>query len=361
MAEKKYRIAMVGGAGSWGRHYTRAYAARPDCEVVALVERALDRGREFAEHYGIKAVYENVEELLAREVPDVVSAILPVAHTHDVVIACAEAGVKVVSCEKPIDYELARADETVRVCRERGTLFGCGTALWMSPYLPQTAAWIREGNIGRLTGVTIPGGLPTEASGGGCHTLALMLNLVGLEAEWVEGWTLPPEPGYPSPEATRDTEIDCPAYGRIGLAGGVVCELPGPRPDLRIAAALGVTGEKGQVWLTGPRPVLIQGTGAEATPVSPEFFDEPPPEHWIEPVVERLVRAVDTGELICTGQDYHQALEIAIGLTLSAHRNHERVHLPLEDRSLKLFPHPYRLHGGDVTGWEGNSSPPQVE
>ena len=51
--------------------------------------------------------------MLAREVPDVVSAILPVAHTHDVVIACAEAGVKVVSCEKPIDCDLARADETV--------------------------------------------------------------------------------------------------------------------------------------------------------------------------------------------------------------------------------------------------------
>jgi len=61
-----------------------------------------------------------VEEKLANGVPDVVSVILPVAHIHDVAIACAEAGVKVVSCEKPIDYELARADETVRVCSEWG-------------------------------------------------------------------------------------------------------------------------------------------------------------------------------------------------------------------------------------------------
>ena len=144
--EKKYRVAIVGGAGSWGRHYTRAYVARPDCDVV-LVERAEERGRIFAAHYGIETVYRSVEELLAREVPDVVSAILPVAHTHDVVIACAEAGVKVVSCEKPIDCDLARADETVRICQERGTLFGCGTAMWMWPYIPQASAWIQAGGV----------------------------------------------------------------------------------------------------------------------------------------------------------------------------------------------------------------------
>ena len=109
---------------------------------MVLVERAEERGRIFAAHYGIETVYGSVEELLAREVPDVVSAILPVAHTHDVVIACAEAGVKVVSCEKPIDCDLARADETVRICQERGTLFGCGTAMWMWPYIPQASAWI---------------------------------------------------------------------------------------------------------------------------------------------------------------------------------------------------------------------------
>ena len=361
MAEKKHTVAVVGGAGSWGRNYTRAYAARPDCEIVALVDRARDRGRTFADHYGIETVYGDVEELLANEVPDVVSAILPVSHTHEVVIACAEAGVKVVSCEKPIDFELARADETVGVCRELGTAFGCGTALWMEPYIPQIATWIREGNIGNLIAASIPNGLPIEVSGGGCHSLVLMRGLIGLEAEWVEGWTLPPLPGYTSPEAVRDTEIDRPAYGRIGLAGGIVCEIPAPRPDLRIACTVAITGENGQFWMMPDQPVLIQGTGGEATPVTPGFFDEPPPQHWMDPVVDRLVRSVGTGELICSGHDYRQALEIAIALTLSADRDHERVYLPLEDRSLKLYPSPYRLHGGDVTGWEGNSSFPKVE
>jgi len=45
---------------------------------------------------------------------------------------------------------------------------------------------------------------------------------------------------------------------------------------------------------------------------------------------------------------------------LSAHNNHQRVDLPLADRTLKLYPSPYRLHGGDVIGWEGNSAAPEL-
>ena len=94
-------MAVVGAAGTWGRHYTRAYAQHPGCELVALVDRARDRRQILAQRYGVGAVYDAVEELLVRDVPDIVSAILPVAQTHDAVIACAKAGVKVVSCEKP--------------------------------------------------------------------------------------------------------------------------------------------------------------------------------------------------------------------------------------------------------------------
>ena len=37
--------------------------------------------------------------------------------------------------------------------------------------------------------------------------------------------------------------------------------------------------------------------------------------------------------------------------------------LPLADRSLKIYPHDYRLRGGDVAGWGsiGYDGPPQVE
>ncbi len=364
MSEKKYRVAVVGGAGTWGRHYLRAYAEHPDCEVIALVDRARDRRQQFAQHYGVEAVYDTVDELLARDVPDIVSAILPVAYTHDAVIACAEAGVRVVSCEKPIAVELARADEMVRVCRERGTAFGCGTGHWNAPYLQETVEWIRAGNIGPLTAAAIPRGLVDEVAGGGCAELTQMRFLTDMEVEWVEGWTLPPKPGYRAREATLDTQVDCPAWGRLGLSGGIVCRICKPPTEPKAVCQSAVTGENGQVWMTRPRPVLVQGKGAELTPVFPAFFDAPPPESFFVPVIEQLMRAFDTGEECeCSGRDYLQALEIAIALVQSAHCNHERMALPLKDRSLKIYPHPYRLYGGDEAGWEsiGYSGPPQLK
>ena len=51
-----------------------------------------------------------------------------------------------------------------------------------------------------------------------------------------------------------------------------------------------------------------------------------------------------------TGHDLRQALEVAIACQLSARLGNVPVRLPLEDRSLTLYPSPYRWLGGDVTG-----------
>ena len=47
MSEHKCKVAVVGGAGTWGRHYLRAYAERSDCEVT-LVDKAGARARDAA-------------------------------------------------------------------------------------------------------------------------------------------------------------------------------------------------------------------------------------------------------------------------------------------------------------------------
>ena len=360
---KKYRVAVVGGAGTWGSKYLHAYANHPACEIVALVDRAKDRRRAFAARYGIKAVFDTLEDLLAREVPDIVSAILPTSHNPDTVISCAEAGVKVVSCEKPIAVELSQADAMVRICRERGTVFSCGSVYSGVPYLLETIDWIAAGNIGKLTAAAIPSGLPREVSGGGCVQLTLLQLLTSMEVEWVEGWTLPPESDWMPPVDVSESEIDCPAYGRLGLSGGIVCEIP-MSSEQGGSCPIAVTGENGQVWLTGPRPVFIQGNSAASTPVYPDFLDTPSPDNFFTRRIEWLMQALDTGQdVVDSGHVYHQALEIAIALKQSAENGHRRIALPLANRSLRIVPHPYRLLGGDVAGWEsiGYRGPPNVE
>ena len=350
MTTSKYRVALVGGAGTWGQRYLRAYAGHPDCEIIALVDPARNRRQALADRYGIQRVCDSLEELLNAELPDIVSVIVPVTSNPEIVIACARAGVRVVSCEKPIAVELSRADEMVDTCRAWGTVFSCGSVYSGVPYLRETLAWIRAGHLGRITGAAIPGGLPREVSGGCCVQLTLLRLLTGAEIGWVEGWTLPPDPGWTSPPGAAEEEIDCPAYGRLGLSGDILCEIP--PPGKKVSCQVAVSGEEGQIWLCSPRPVFIQGSGAESTPIFPEFLEKPSPGDYFTPRIELLLRAFDTGrEEFDSGHGYRQALEIAIALKLSAQRGHQRISLPLEDRLQRIFPHPYRLYGGDVAGW----------
>ena len=359
---RRYRVAIVGGAGMWGRHYLTAAAEHEQCDAI-LVDTS-DRRDEFAAHHNVTDVYSTLEELFAVEVPDVVCCILPVQVAPAMVLACVEAGVKVVSCEKPIAIELAEADRIVNTCRDKGVAFGCATAHWEVPLLDETAAWLASGEFGDITSVAIPGGLPVEVSGAGCVQLTQMRGLTGAEVEWVEGYELPSVGAYRAEEAS-DIEADCPAYGRLGLSNGVICEIPQPRDEMRIPCRVSVTTTQGRLFLQRPYPILLHGDGSSATPIYPDFLKEELPGRFMAPRLQGLLDAFDRGdgEVKCSGYDYRQALEIAIAVKLSAANGNERVTLPLSERAHKIYPHPYRMRGGDVAGYDsiGYESAPKVE
>ena len=62
--------------------------------------------------------------------------------------------------------------------------------------------------------------------------------------------------------------------------------------------------------------------------------------------IDAIVEAIATGcELeIATGDDMRHSLELALALRESARRDGPRVLLPLEDRSLTMFPERWRWH-----------------
>ena len=139
-------------------------------------------------------VLDTLEELLKRETPDIVANILPVRLSRDAVIACAEAGAKAVSCEKPMAVELSVADEMVRVCPSATAFWLCYGLLGGSVFTGMRTVAARRAYRSADGGVH-PGGLPREVSGAGCVQLTQMRLVTGMEVEWVEGWVLPPEPG----------------------------------------------------------------------------------------------------------------------------------------------------------------------
>lgn len=347
---EKLRVAVVGGCGDWGRRYTRAYAEHPEAELVALVDTARARRATFAERYGIPRQFDTVRELLAWQTPDLVANILPVSAARDAVIACAEAGVKGISCEKPIAARLADADAMVAACEERGAAFACGTAWWEVRHLDKIGAWVRDGAIGRLTGAAIDGFLAQgdQVSGLGCVILNFLRFATGDEVAWAEGWTVP--------EEAAASDDDCAAYGALGMTGGYVCAAARDAPA-EGAHKVTLFGEQGAVYLAGGADtVLLKGTGTGARPVRPAFLAEPTDDERLGGpflgIVDSLMEAVRDGRpATCSGHDYRQVLEAAAAIKLSARDGHRRVTVPLADRSATVMPMPYRWHGGDVTGW----------
>jgi predicted dehydrogenase len=69
------RVAVV-GAGGWGAEHARVFAVRADTKLVAIVAQTKENAQLRATEYGT-AAYTDIDEMIQRERPDLVSACLP--------------------------------------------------------------------------------------------------------------------------------------------------------------------------------------------------------------------------------------------------------------------------------------------
>ena len=166
------------------------------------------RVSDFAERFGVPACYSTVEELLEDKdiaVPDIISAVVPVGQNAAVVAACAEAGVRVVSCEKPIHFSLEEADRLIALCKQKGTLFGCAQCHFSQPQLTEVFDWVTAGNIGEITAASIPSGFQNEISGGACPQLVSAGRLRSDTAVFCCAFSPPPLLKTPRPDRRQQS------------------------------------------------------------------------------------------------------------------------------------------------------------
>lgn len=125
-----FRVAFIGcgrpfkteGATGYGmsHQHARGYRASPDCRIVALADLNLENARAFQVEHGGDTLYTDYHEMLSQEHPDIVS-VCTWPHLHaQMVIDCAEAGVRAIHCEKPLAPTFGEAKRMVRVCQEHG-------------------------------------------------------------------------------------------------------------------------------------------------------------------------------------------------------------------------------------------------
>ena len=358
MTSAKYRVAGV-GIGRAGTGRTRAYAIHPLCEVVAVAESDAANLELAASRFAVPGYADCVEMFDKHEI-DIVVASLPVRANHAVVMAAAQAGVKMMVTEKPLTAELSQADEMVEACRSRGIQFASGL-LSMNRINHWTAKeMVLSGAIGDIQRINI---YDTNTQGG-CHGINLARHFAGTpEVDHVIGWTVG-DAGSDYEDAHTGREHD---QGFQGLGGYIrfangmeVFSSCGPVPW----RGFEVVGSEGILYKDNTTALKLHLMKKPDNAEKADFADfetvdvpdiEPPlrdgdhqydDDGWANLTdgmvrsANAVVEALETGNNVklTTGGDLAAALEVCIALRESARRGHVPVELPLADRSLVMYP-----------------------
>ena len=190
MSQDKYRVAVI-GCGRMGIEYMEAYHTYEDCETVAIVEPNTARRDEVGERFGVTELFPDIESMLEMIVPDVASVVTPTRYIKDSVIACAEAGVRAISAEKPIIAKLSDGDAMLAACRSHNVVFSGGNLQRALNEVQHAANLVREGRIGRLEGACMY--LGGELSAGGVQPISVMRLFTDAEVDSAVGWIDPTE------------------------------------------------------------------------------------------------------------------------------------------------------------------------
>jgi len=353
----KYRVGII-GCGRKGTGHARTYQLNPKTEVVAAADTDPENLELFCKRFNVPG-YASYREMLEKEKIDIAAPILPVIANPDAVVACAEAGVKAVFCEKPISATLADADRMVEACRSRGILFACGDAYVSFPQLWKAREMIEAGELGELQSINLYQST-TEISGGGCQGLCVMQMFAwDDEVDWVVGWV------KDDPHSDDDQGMG----GCVRFKNGIECFIhckACAKQGIEVLCSKGVFFSDWytfRLWKSGDKPSarfadlkevegLFPGAG-----IGENFYDE---SGWLTPGtrnmhgVQSMVDALEKGqEPSCTGENMRTSLEIAIALRESHRRSFQPVKMPLEDRKLMIMPVPARwLNKKEVHGRE---------
>ncbi len=344
MPERTYRVGVI-GCGRKGTQHARAWDITPGSEVVAAAETDPENADLFRRRFGVP-VYDDYHEMLRNESIDIAAPILPVSANCDVVMGCAEYGVKGILCEKPITDSLANADEMVATCRARGIAFGCGDLDRNLPDYTKVKAIIDSGEIGEVVAIDLHAGSSREWDIQGLSLTRLFAG--DADVAWVIGWVT----GDPF------SDHDQGQAGYIRFANGIEAFR---HTNKNAKNGIEVLGSKGSFYTDYMRlkmwkledPVarprwnndMIEVKGVfkeESQHVRSGTHDE---EGWRWAgnrnlaTVQSMIEAIENGtDPTGSGENSRKCLEIAIGLRESHRRGRMPVRLPLEDRSLRIVP-----------------------
>ena len=151
------------GAGRIGKVHARAITANPDARLVAVADAMAPAAEAIAKQYG--AGIRTIEAIEEAHDIDAVVICTPTDTHADLIERFARAG-KAIFCEKPIDLDVGRVKDCLRVVAEQGAKLMVGFNRRFDPHFRAVHAAIAEGKVGKVEMVNItsrdPGAPPVD-------------------------------------------------------------------------------------------------------------------------------------------------------------------------------------------------------
>lgn len=312
-----------------------SFIASPLTTLVAGADPHDGQREDFGKRWGIDDghLFTDYREMLEKDKPEIVSVCTTAKIRSQIVIDCAEAGVKAIWAEKPISISLAEADSMVDSCNRSGTVLAINCARRWNPFFTTARQLIDEGEIGDTLQVTAYA--PCGLSHNGSHMIDSVRFLAGGNVNWVFG-------EMTSDEAAKKEE-DLQGNGYLAFDNGVRAFARGTACGCT-SWEFEVLGSKGNIRSRNSETLweLRQANESVAmrrpgTAVKPWPLQSRPEGMGLT-IIRDIINAYDNGEKPkCSGEDGRAALEIAIALRESHRRGCVKVDLPLEDRELKIL------------------------
>jgi predicted dehydrogenase len=337
MSERTYRAGIIGlgfiGGGDQvsgdrigqrvdqmdGTH-REALSGNPRVALVAGSSRDQGRRGRFAGRTGART-YADWREMLAQERLDIVSVATFAGQHAEVAVACAERGVRVIYCEKPMATRLADADRMLAACERSGSLLVFNHNRRFNPNYRRLRDLVASGGLGDLTSVYLQWG--TGRLGNvGTHFIDAARMVTGREAQAVSATLdLSGRPDCRGPEFR-----DPGGWGVLRMDGGLMALVNAPD------------------YGAGPPQLVLNGTKGRATAggdgVEVEWWDGRR-ESWpglrqeatsMDRAVAEIVAWLDEDgrrPFCCSPVDALRTLEVIVGFHASHARNAAWTEMPL--------------------------------
>jgi len=297
-------------------------------KLVAGASRDPGRRERFAQRTGAKT-YASWEAMLDTEALDIVSVATYTPEHAPLTIACAQRGIRVIWCEKPIAGTLAEAEAMLQACEKSGSLLVINHNRRFDAACRRLRDHVAAGGLGKLTSVNLQWNAG-RLGNVGTHTIDAALMFTGRRITAVSA-TLD-EAG--KPDCRGPAFRDPGGWGFLRLDDGVMVSID--------AADYANT------------PYHMVVNGMEGRAISGSFRSDVTLEYWdgrreiwpgikesaMNQAVREIVQALDDdAPFPCAPTESVHTLEAIVACHASSAKNAAWVALPLkdEDRAIEVL------------------------